>query len=304
MIKELDFDNIDEIAPILNRYRERFGENSIDENYIELIKNSVSNDSTSLYGAFDEDMSLKGIGFFGKASSRILLIFADGNLEYEKQLVSVLCDRFLGESSFVATGGSWIPWISDNLSQYFIEIGFTKYDRASMMLASDVVENLVESNLPEGMSFEIYSPSKRLEISDLIFRGNNGSVDQEVFPDFFGTPENCSKMLENIEGNRYGEYKEGSSWVLVLDNNIIGACFMTLKNGDAGYIPDIVIEPKYRGKGLGKTILVHSMKRQIESYSNICKIELDVTLRNNARYLYESLGFKTVEKYAMYTRMS
>jgi len=301
MIIEIGIDKINDITSTLDNFRERYGENSIPENFFEQIKTSISNDRISLFGAYDVNQNLKGIGLFGIASGRILLIFADGNLQYENQLVNAICDRFLEEYSYIATGGSLIPWISTPLSQHLIETGFMQYDRAHMTLEKNDVELLDEPLLPSGISFQIYSSSKHDETSELIFRGTDGSVDQEVFPDFFGSLENCSKVLQDIENNRYGEYKEGLSWVLIFDNTIIGCCFMTLMEGNVGYIPEIVIDPEYRGKGLGKAILVHSMKRQIESDSDICKIDLYVTLRNDARYLYKSLGFKTVGEFSMYT---
>ena len=76
---------------------------------------------------------------------------------------------------------------------------------------------------------------------------------------------------------------------------------MTCRNGDTGYIPDIVIDHDYRGRGLGKAILIHSMKRQLKSDAAITKVDLDVTLSNDARLLYESLGFENVREYTMYT---
>lgn len=72
----------------------------------------------------------------------------------EKQLISELCNEFLGEYSYVATGGSWIPWISAFLSQHLVDIGFVKYNRAYMTIARDQIESLAEPALPNGMSFE------------------------------------------------------------------------------------------------------------------------------------------------------
>ena len=300
MIKEVDFETIDDIGPLIDRYKEKFRESSISENFLEQIKTSVSDGRSGLFGAYDKDQNLKGIGLFGKASARILLIYADGNVGIEKQLISELCNEFLGEYSYVATGGSWIPWISAFLSQHLVDIGFVKYNRAYMTIARDQIESLAEPALPNGMSFEPYISAKRDEISELTFRGNNGTVDQDVFPDFFGSRENCVRLVENTEEGRYGLYKEGASWILRYGTAATGACFMTIRNEDTGYISDIVIDPDNRGKGLGRDLIVHSMKQLLESESCISNIELDVTLSNTARYLYESLGFRTAETYAMY----
>jgi ribosomal protein S18 acetylase RimI-like enzyme len=301
MIKEVDFEKIDDIGPLIDRYKDTFRESSVSDNFLEQIKTSVSEGRSVLFGAYDEDQILEGIGLFGKASARILLIYADGNVEIEKQLISELCNEFLEEYSYVATGGSWIPWISLSLSQHLVDIGFVKYNRAYMTIARGEIESLAEPALSNGMSFEPYTSTKRDEISELTFRGNNGTVDQDVFPDFFGSRENCVKLVENTEEGRYGLHKEGASWILRDGTAAIGACFMTIRGEDTGYISDIVIDPDNRGKGLGRALIVHSMKQLLESESAITKIELDVTLRNKARYLYESLGFKTAETYAMYT---
>ena len=109
------------------------------------------------------------------------------------------------------------------------------------------------------------------------------------------------RSATGIEANRYGDYKEGQSWLLTSEGTNIGACFMTIRQGEAGYIPDICVEPEFRGKGLGKALLVHSMKRQLEAEGDLTKVDLDVTLSNNARFLYQSLGFETVREYSMYS---
>jgi GNAT superfamily N-acetyltransferase len=241
---------------------------------------------------------LRGLGLFGKVSSRISFVFADGDNEIEKGIIAFLFDRFSSELSFIVTGG---PWLTESLVRSILDLGFTKHERAYRTLDRTGVEGFSEPVLPEGMNFRIYTESDRGEISDLVFRCTDGHVDQDVFPEFFGTPETCVKLLENIETSVYGVYTEGQSWILSDDDRNIGACFMTCRNGDTGYIPDIVLEHEYRGKGLGKAMLVHSMKRQLESDAKITKVDLDVTLANNARHLYESLGFKDVREYTMYT---
>ncbi|NHI87936.1 MAG: N-acetyltransferase [Candidatus Thorarchaeota archaeon] len=301
MIKVVEFEKTVDMGPLIERFKEAFREMSISETFLEQLKTSVSNGKNGLFGAYDKEQNLKGIGLFGKASGRILLIYANGDIEIEKQLINEICNKFLGQYSYIATGGSWIHWISASISQHLLDIGFAKYDRASMAIPRSQIESLAVPVVSSGMSFEPYKSSKRDEISDLIFRGNYGNVDQEVFPDFFGSPDNCVRLVENIEKGRYGEYKEGTSWILRDGSVSIGACFITTRSEDAGYISDIVIDPGSRGKGLGRALLIHSMKQLLESESSISKIELDVTLSNKARYLYELLGFKTVETYSTYT---
>ena len=289
MIREFEQSKLDDIDPLINRFMEQTEEGAVPPDFGEQVKKAVSGDRACLFGNYDEDGSLLGIGLFGKVSSVISFVYADGNQEIQQKLVSTMFDRFSSERSFITTGG---PWVDDAMSEHIVDIGFSKHDRQHMTLARSEIEQLAEPEIPADMSFEVYTESHRDEISDLVFRGNDGHVDQDVFPDFFGSLEDSRRLLENIESNRYGEYKEKSSWILRQDDVAIGVCFMTIRNGDTGYIPDIVIEPALRGRGLGKAILVYSMKRQAESEASLVKTNLDVTLSNNAYYLYQSLGYE------------
>jgi GNAT superfamily N-acetyltransferase len=298
MIRKLDSIELDEIDPLISRLREQSVERSVPENFAGQIKDAVAKDRACLFGFFGNNGSLKGVALFGKVSKRISFSFAEGNLEIEKELVKTLFNKFSTEYSFMTTGG---PWISDSMAQYILDIGFKKFERAYMTLPKRGLQALQEPSLPDGIWFDVFTPKVKEEIADLMFKGHDGHVDQDVFPDFFGSIEDCQRLIDNIVANRYGEYKESSSWVLRENGRAIGVCFMTIRNGDTGYIPDIVIDPAYRRRGLGRAIQVHSMKRQIETESSLIKVDLDVTLSNNARFLYDSLGFETAREYTTYT---
>ncbi|MFW9769173.1 MAG: GNAT family N-acetyltransferase [Candidatus Thorarchaeota archaeon] len=298
MIKEISLERLDDIHPIIDRFRESIGNRAVPDDFSEKIRDSVANDRASLFGDFADDGSLRGIGLFGKVNNRISFVFADGDFEIEKTIATALFDKFSPKRSYIVASGLWI---SESMSQLLVEIGFSKHDRVYMTLTRESVEDLPEPIILEGMHFDSYIEKDRQAISDLVFKCNDGHVDQDVFPEFFETPESCLRLVKHIEESKYGEYKEGHSWILRKGDQNIGVCFMTCRNGDTGYIPDIVLEPEFRGQGLGKAILVQSMKRQLESDSAISKVDLDVTLNNNARFLYRSLGFKDVQEYTMYT---
>ena len=105
-----------------------------------------------------------------------------------------------------------------------------------------------------------------------------------------------------FENSVYGAYKKPYSWLLKKNDGIIGACFLTIRdNGESGYIPDIVVDPDFQGQRLGRAILIYSMKKLLEGEPSIVQVGLDVTLENNARFLYQSLGFTSVQKYSMYS---
>ncbi|MEX0647339.1 MAG: GNAT family N-acetyltransferase [Balneolaceae bacterium] len=55
-------------------------------------------------------------------------------------------------------------------------------------------------------------------------------------------------------------------------------------------IHDLAVNPSYRGKGIGESLLAAVEKKALEA--NCCKITLEVREDNRARNLYERFGFK------------
>jgi ribosomal protein S18 acetylase RimI-like enzyme len=297
MIRQLDEDEVEQIEPLLEKFGQE-SDSTVPPNFVERMKTSVKEGKSFAYGAFDNN-TLNGFGIFGNVSKRFSFVYAGGDSNLEIELVDTLFNNHASDNPYVGAAG---PWVTETISNRLIELGFRKLDRAFMTLGREPIEEMENVQLPEGMKFEVYTDSKIDEVAQLMFDGNNGHIDQIVFPNFFGTVEDCRLLIENIVKNVYGDYKEPYSWLLRENGKLIGACLMTIRNnGDAGYIPDIVIEPSYQGKKLGKAILIHSMKEILKGESGMTKVDLDVTLENNARFLYKSLGYETVRTYSMYT---
>ncbi|MHA1909143.1 MAG: GNAT family N-acetyltransferase, partial [Candidatus Thorarchaeota archaeon] len=137
-------------------------------------------------------------------------------------------------------------------------------------------------------------------IAEIIYKANSGSIDVQVFPEFFSTIEAVNQLLENIENDRYGKYKEPHSKIISCNGKFIGVCFLTMTSDDTGYIPDIALLPEYRGKGLGKSLLIYSLKEMMNEEEGLKKNNLDVTKANPAKHLYESLGYEDVTHYSMF----
>ncbi|MGY5870797.1 MAG: GNAT family N-acetyltransferase [Candidatus Thorarchaeota archaeon] len=297
MIRKIKDDELDLIEPILTKFGKEA--DSVPPNFTETVKTSVKDGKAFLYGAFTDNNNLNGIGMFGNVSKRLSFVYASGNVDLEIELIDAIFNNHSPDCPYIHAGG---PLTTEAISNHLVKLGFRKLDRAYMTLSRKSVEAIDNSDLPDGMKLEVYDNSQIDELSKVVFNSNIDHIDQIVFPNFFGSIENCKTLIENIEKSVYGEYKEPYSWLLKEDNRIIGACLMTIRNkGDTGYIPDIVIDPVYRGKGLGKMLLIHSMKKIIDGETDIVKVDLDVTLENDARFLYKSVGFKHVREYSMYT---
>lgn len=80
-----------------------------------------------------------------------------------------------------------------------------------------------------------------------------------------------------------------NAWVMTLDNNIIGYGIVMLSPGEA-HILNICISPDYQGKGLGRYLLRHLIKKSKQT--DIDMVLLEVRRSNsNAQQLYLSEGF-------------
>ncbi|MFX0107582.1 MAG: GNAT family N-acetyltransferase, partial [Candidatus Hodarchaeota archaeon] len=63
----------------------------------------------------------------------------------------------------------------------------------------------------------------------------------------------------------------------------------------------ICVDKRYRKRGLGRNLLLFSLKEAVMSVASIERIVLDVTLSNPARRLYQSLGFEDVREFTIFT---
>ncbi|MFW9966783.1 MAG: GNAT family N-acetyltransferase, partial [Candidatus Thorarchaeota archaeon] len=185
-----------------------------------------------------------------------------------------------------------------------IELGFRGFKRASMQITRDILENIDEPKLRRGFSILPFDEGMKETLGRLIFRGTSGSVDVDVFPMFFGTEKHAIELIENTIDNRFGEFRSTEdSRVLKKGHTLVGICLITVR-GNYAYIPDICIDPSIRRKGLGRALLVHTLKRLIEKYSDLDGVKLDVTLENPAKHLYDSLGFKELRRYEVLNWLS
>ncbi|HHJ36494.1 MAG TPA: ribosomal-protein-alanine N-acetyltransferase [Gammaproteobacteria bacterium] len=80
-----------------------------------------------------------------------------------------------------------------------------------------------------------------------------------------------------------------SAWVMTLDDTVIGYGIIMLSPGEA-HILNICIDPAYQGKGLGRHLLHHLIKKSDQT--DVDMLLLEVRRSNTgAQELYRSEGF-------------
>ncbi len=134
------------------------------------------------------------------------------------------------------------------------------------------------------MKFTFYTPQdnvsepRKKDIADFLF------YHLDEFGDDHDAIMRCINFaLDDVE-------KFGGFILVAEDNNDITGAVIINKTGMAGYIPEnilvyIAVHKDYRGKGLGKELMLKTFEKAQGS------IKLHVEPENPARFLYEKLGF-------------
>lgn len=134
------------------------------------------------------------------------------------------------------------------------------------------------------MDYTFYTPQDQVteqqkkEVADFLFE----HLDQ--FGDEYDAIMRCINFaLDDKE-------KFGGFILVAKDNDKVAGAVIINKTGMAGYIPEnilvyIAVHKDYRGKGLGKELMLKTFNKAEGS------IKLHVEPENPARFLYEKLGF-------------
>lgn len=292
MVKELKPGNLSDIEQLLQKYVDHIGDSfTTIEGQMDWYQSGVSKGILCVLCEYDETDNAIGFLVHGIKSGRTAVIFADQHFQVERQLLDDAFNRFSSDSTFLSfESGYPTPWISEDLAAYALKIGFSKYDRQFMRMERR--HDVPSIELENQLRFIQYSDSLLEEVSELVFESVNGTDDQVLFPYVYGTYELTLQFHRKLTNGDFGTHKETFSWVLEKDGILVGSCFMISKTRDTGGVMHLSIVPKYRGQGLGRLLLTHSINNLYLGEPEITYIDLAVTDDNPARMLYESLGFK------------
>ncbi len=300
MARELTVDDLDDFDEFLQLYLDHIGETSTNsEGFKKRLSSHISNGSRYIIGAYGPDGKALGLLNHNPETNRISFILAKSVFEVEKELFDMMLGRF-AESSPALTfeSGYPNPWISSELSDYAIQYGFVKHDRLYMRL--QWADFLVPPDLPTSAELLPFTDTMIEEISELVFRCVDGTVDQDLFPYVYGTYETTLRFHQRLYAGDFGTHKPSYSWVMKEKDENIGVCFMNSGSVDSGGVMHITIAPEHRQKGLGRVLLVHSIHNLFKIEPGLKSIYLAVTQSNPATILYESIGFKKVNDSSTY----
>ena len=172
-----------------------------------------------------------------------------------------------------------------------VRMGFKKFARDRMQLYLDGSFPMTPGNIDERF---IQVPADRIDIggyADAEFRSFAGTADEILF--------NSSDRGQRVEfvmslfKGKFGEIIAGSSIILSLNRQIAGSVItthqQTFTDVKTALILDFFVTPEFRGKGLGRTLLINSLILLRNLGYERCI--LWVSESNPVRRLYENIGF-------------
>jgi len=297
MVREISIVDIDELEALIERYVNHQNEKGIT---LDSVKKQMTSGiiKKTHQVLMEEDTNGVAQGFLviNLDSDRLPILFANWNFEVERELLDFTFKKLSTTSSHISFESGWpTPWLTDELASYAITLGFVKYGRGYMRLEPIDKDRFSKVSIGEEFEFIPFDESMVEEISRLIFKCVNGTVDQDIWPSIYSTIPKIEQFLIKFLEGSFGIHEPFYSWVLRKKEQNIGACFL-MTNENTGFLMHIVIDPGYRQRGLGKALLCYSLHSLLRVTPSVTKIELAVTMSNPAKLLYESLGFRILNE--------
>ncbi|MBS0264966.1 MAG: GNAT family N-acetyltransferase [Planctomycetes bacterium] len=182
-------------------------------------------------------------------------------------------------------------------------MGVTYYKRYRMEIDLGRVSLPAES-LPASYEWVAWSPNLLERHALAKFESFRAEIDSEVFPTL-GDPASCRCLMSEIV--QRATFVPDATWLIScrLAEGIYEDCGTIqglVQSGQWGAIQNVGVAVEHRGKGLGKALVLKSLRGFQQA--GVDRVYLEVTARNAvAVNLYRSLGFclarttyKAVEK--------
>ncbi|MFX1254265.1 MAG: GNAT family N-acetyltransferase [Promethearchaeota archaeon] len=310
MIKQITLDTLDDLTDLIDSFLQYLKEERGTSPFPlkEQLKELLSEKARVIFALYNQDNQALGFIITSPSEGRIASIYVQKSGKDEDDLETATYEKKLFDAAFTHLKADcsniriFAAQFSDELTNYVIKNGFQDFKRARMSIDRESIVSLTEPDLSAEYKFVSWNTDMIPIIVELMARYHfNGGQhpDADVFSQFAGI-EGANQLLEGIKTNKYGQFKEDHTIVVKHNEKCIGVNFMTIFP-EFGYIPEIILSPEYRGKGLGKALLIHSLKQFIKKEPEMSRVELDVTLKNiPAAKVYKSLGFQEINQYSVF----
>ena len=302
MLKQITQEDFNRIESLFNDLIEKrkSTEYALSETVKDDVRKWISNGDAVILALFERTRPLGFVMSYPESYMIGIIHVDDTNGDssmVRKRLFDEAFTDLSKENAIIRTGG---PSIDPDLSEHILKKGFRRYDRATMRIARKDIDSLSQPSLPDEFDFGTYGAEMRRMVAKLIHKANANHIESESYPEYFGSDDGAMRLIEEIEKHEHHPFSK----VLLRGEEVIGVCFIILNTDEAGHIAEICVDNDYRKIGLGRNLLVYSLKETARSLACLNRITLDVTLKNTARRLYQSLGFEDMNEFTVYTWIS
>jgi ribosomal protein S18 acetylase RimI-like enzyme len=175
------------------------------------------------------------------------------------------------------------------------EPAWRAYEAAGFELLSEVLEMEVlldaapeAPNFPEGVTVRTYADTDARAVKELLDTAYAG------WEDTYAPME-----LDDWVAWMTSEGFDPTCWWLAGHRGELAGVCLTWKEG---WVKDIAVSDAWRGKGLGKAILLHALGEHHRRGTPLVGLKVDAVNPTGAIQLYERVGFKVVKRLRVYLR--
>jgi ribosomal protein S18 acetylase RimI-like enzyme len=166
-------------------------------------------------------------------------------------------------------------------------LGYARYGRSEMERTAE--SPLPPAELPPGCALRPVSRADGPELVELHARAYRHRFDRYLFLQDADEAADTRKLFDDLFGGRWGELSVAGCRGIERGGRLLGAT-LSVRRGPGALIIDLMVDPTVQGQGLGRTLLVETLRSLIAQRE--VPVKLTVTEGNTrAIGLYERLGF-------------
>ncbi len=245
-----------------------------------------------VWAVFDQDDQPTACALVLVQPGRTALIFTSQPLLQREiavfsALIQVCCSSLTKDQAILAQALLWTG--DDRQISAFIQAGFVDLATLSY-LQLRLHRKFRASSPPAGVHFETWSEGTREQFIEVL---EKSYVDTLDCPDLTGL-----RMMDDVVAGHMGTGEfEPEMWTLMrLEGEAAGLLLMNpVKQAKCVELVYIGLDPKWRGRGLGRCLLEHGLEGCVKGGHRTVTLAVD-EINEPALDLYRKLGFSRVDR--------
>lgn len=194
--------------------------------------------------------------------------------------------------------GSWFLLRLPAVTRLMERFGILCRWRAAMTLELDRLTE--RPALPSEYTVQAWRDGELSAVSTLDYLAYRGTLDANLYWQYFSTPEGCRRMWTEAIAGKFGRFDPARTLLLYRDGELVGDVMASIRNPREAFIGNLAVLPEHRG-GTGAALLLECLWRYREAGFN--RVSLAVTLDNQRAFqLYTRLGFTVSNRFLLITR--